>query len=91
MNGVKQWKCKNGHVLGVIQRVKVETGYVSRLILFRHAIDLNVNGHLLDVDVIANIEGTILDVVCDVPNCGEKRTWFIGAVRVVANFYTKPE
>ena len=79
MDGLKQWKCDNGHVLGVIQRVKAESGHVARLMLFRHAIDLNGNGHLEDVDVIANIEGTTLDVVCDVEKCGKKRTWFISA------------
>jgi hypothetical protein len=78
MDGLKQWKCEKGHVLGVVQRVKVESGYVSRLMLFRHAIDLE-NGKVEDVDVIANIEGTTLDVACDVEKCGRKRTWFMSA------------
>jgi len=79
MDGLKQWKCRKGHVLGVVQRFKVDQGHVSRLMLFRHAIDLSENAKLEDVDVIANIEGTTLDVACDVPQCCEKRTWFINA------------
>ena len=53
-------------------------GFISRLMLYRHAIDLESNGSMVDVDVIATIEVTTLDVVCDVLNCGEKRTWYIG-------------
>jgi hypothetical protein len=78
LDGMKQWKCKNGHVLGVIQRVKTGNGHVTRLMLFRDAIDLKANGQAKEIDVIANIEGTTLDVRCSVARCGEVRSWFMG-------------
>lgn len=75
---MKQWKCENGHVLGVIQRAKAGKRHVARLMLFRKAIDLNANGQADEIDVIANIEGTTLDVRCSVPGCGKVRSWFMG-------------
>ena len=78
MDGLKPWKCENGHVLGVVQRVRVKDGHVARLMLYRHAIDGGVNGAMEEVDVIACIEGTTLDVACDAAGCDKKRTWFIG-------------
>jgi len=78
MDRLKQWKCDNGHVLGVVQRVRVDGFHVSRLMLFRHAINLDVDGKMEDVDVIAIIEGSTLDAACDVENCGAKRTWHMG-------------
>ena len=85
MDGAKQWKCKNDHLLGIVERVEVSGKggkyHVSRLILFRQAIDLDPNPtvSLADVDVIANIEGTVMDIRCSVPGCGEVRTWWMGA------------
>ena len=42
--GVKEWKCQNGHTLGLVKRIKVTSpngriGHVSRLMLFRQAVD----------------------------------------------------
>lgn len=77
---MKQWLCPGGHVLGVVQRTKVNgregrSYHVSRLMLFRQAVDLSVEAG--DVDVMAVVEGTTLDVRCSV--CGEARTWWMGA------------
>jgi hypothetical protein len=81
LDGLRQWKCPNGHVLGVIQRIEINDvghkGWVTRLMLFRHAIDLQ-SGQMADVDVAAAVEGTTLDVRCDVQGCGKTRSWFIG-------------
>jgi len=81
LDGLKQWKCEHGHVLGVIRREAVSangsTYHATRLMLFRQAIDLDA-GAMLDVDVIALIEGTTLDVRCSVQGCGATRTWWIG-------------
>lgn len=80
--GLKQWKCENDHVLGVIRRAPVSVNgmvvHVTRLMLFREAIDLGASGSLQDVDVIAVIEGTTLDVRCSVAGCGATRTWWMG-------------
>ena len=78
MDELKQWKCKRGHVLGVVQRVKVDGFHVSRLMLFRHAIDLDENAAMADVDVIGTVEGIMEDIKCDVPGCNMKRTWHLG-------------
>lgn len=80
MDELKQWKCENGHVLGVVERVRATSNgvkyYVSRLMLFRQAID-EESFVLKDVDVIANIEGTVMDIRCSC--CSTVRTWWMGA------------
>ena len=80
----KHWKCPNNHVLGIVERVRVlDNGtkhHVSRLMLFRQAIDRDIASvFMADVDVIANIEGTVMDIRCSVPGCNEVRTWWMGA------------
>jgi hypothetical protein len=88
----KQWKCPNGHSLGVVERVSFTTqsghsGHVSRLLLFRQAIGID---EAAEVDVIAAVEGTALNVRCSI--CGELRPWYIGAdalERLLERFSTK--
>ncbi len=81
LHELKQWKCKNNHVLGIIERVQVSSDgrkyHVTRLMLFRHAIDLEPESfvRLEDVDVLANIEGTA-NIRCSC--CNEIRTWWMG-------------
>lgn len=82
LDKLKQWTCANGHVLGVIRRDRdvTENGrefWVSRLMLFRQAVDLEAV-RAENVDVMALIEGTTLDVKCSVPGCGCSRTWWAG-------------
>lgn len=84
LDGLKQWKCGRGHVLGLVERVQASSNgakyHVSRLMLFRQAIDRDpASVSMADVDVIANIEGTVMDIRCSVPGCGEVRTWWMGA------------
>jgi hypothetical protein len=79
--GVKEWHCKNGHLLGLVKRVKIELPdgmalHVSRLLLFRQAVDREAV-NLEEIDVIAAVEGTALEIRCSV--CGEVRPWYIGA------------
>lgn len=78
--GVKEWKCPRGHTLGIVKRIKIQTetssGHISRLMLFRQAIDREAVDPE-NVDVIANVEGTALEIRCSV--CGEVRPWYIGA------------
>lgn len=78
MDGLKQWKCSNGHILGVVERASFTTqagncGHVSRLMLYRQAIPVDLG---VEVDVIAAVEGTALNVRCSI--CGEVRPWYIG-------------
>ena len=81
LDGMKRWKCPNGHVLGVTQEKLVEQNgrkfFVDRMILFRQALDPQAEIPE-DVDVIAALEGTTLDVRCSVPGCGGVRTWYMG-------------
>ena len=83
MDGYRPWECSKGHILGVVERARITTltgqrGHVSRLLLYRHAIDLSKEIPT-EVDVIGSLEGTMLHIRCDVPGCGEIRTWEIGA------------
>lgn len=78
LDGLKQWKCPNGHILGVVERASFTTqaghcGHVSRLMLYRQAINVDLG---VEVDVIAAVEGTALNVRCSI--CGEVRPWIIG-------------
>ena len=77
----KLWKCRNDHVLGIVQRVRVSSNgakrHVSRLILFRQAIDHEPRD-LEEIDVVGKIEGTVLDIRCSIPGCSSVRTWFMG-------------
>jgi len=67
MDGVDrhEWRCPNGHVLGLVRR---STRRIRQLALLRQA-----NGP--EDDVIAVLEGTS-DIVCSV--CGYSRTWAPG-------------
>lgn len=81
-NDIVRWKCQKGHTLGLVQRATVtvsgRSGHVSRLMLFRHALDMDA--YLLEaVDVVAVIEGTAVEIRCDAPGCGQVRPWIIGA------------
>ena len=75
----KPWMCPAGHVLGQTVRAEVNKRgrkfYVTRLHLYRNAIDMNVETPE-NVDVIAVLEGTVPVIECSI--CHQNRTWFIG-------------
>ena len=66
------WKCKNGHVLGQVAR---NGRNVRQLLLYRQAVDLEM-GKPEEVEVMAVIEGLVIDVSCSI--CGAARTWAPG-------------
>jgi hypothetical protein len=66
---LKPWRCRRGHVLGMVERVRVNGRHVDRLLLYRRAI---VEGDGT-VEVMAVVQGTVLDVRCSI--CGAVRTW----------------
>lgn len=72
MDEAKRWKCPGGHTLGVVRRVKNGRYHLARLELFRQAL-ADGDG---EVDVIAVLEGTVLNVRCSI--CGATRTWMMG-------------
>ena len=79
---LKEWKCKHGHILGVVRRQPVSnngrTYYVTQLMSYRHAVDM-ASDHSVDVDlIIGPIEGSAGPFQCDVPGCGCKRPWIMG-------------
>ncbi len=71
------WKCKNGHELGSVGRNGNGSSKTQQLFLYRHAIDM-AEERPDEVDVIAVIEGYVVDVRCSVPGCGQMRTWVPG-------------
>lgn len=73
MSEARRWRCKNGHTLGVTRRARVDGHHVTRLELFRQAVGEDLEA----VDVMAVVEGTVLDVRCSV--CGATRTWVVGS------------
>ncbi len=90
LEGLSQWKCPRGHVLGVTKRVRVSNHgtsiYYSVLMKFHDAIDLTVEKPI-EVNVDCEIEGTTR-VFCNVPGCvddeGQRtvREWQIDEKRV---------
>jgi hypothetical protein len=81
MDDMKRWKCEDGHVLGVIERVPAMTNqgrvHITRLMLFRAAVSVDDGESLGDVEVFGRVEGTMQDIRCSC--CGRMRTWWIGA------------
>jgi hypothetical protein len=73
MAEVKQWQCGNGHVLGQVKR---NGRGIRQLLLYRHAVDMTAESPE-QVDIIGEIEGTVLRIRCDVAGCEEIRTWEI--------------
>ncbi|MFZ5856759.1 MAG: hypothetical protein ACOYZ6_08010 [Chloroflexota bacterium] len=85
LDGSQQWKCQNGHVLGVIERVKAELRvkggktlryYTTRLALFRQAVDLGVE-RPAEIEVSGALDGKILSMRwrCSVAGCGCVEEW----------------
>lgn len=69
----KPWKCPGGeHVMG--QVVRNGSG-VRQLLLYREAVDPTAE-EIQDVDVVAVVQGLVLDVRCSI--CGDMRTWAPG-------------
>ena len=69
---MKPWKCKGGHILG---RVVRNGRGIRQLYLYRQAVDYTAED-LQDADVMAIVEGLVMDVQCSV--CGSVRTWAPG-------------
>jgi len=71
---LKAWKCKNGHVIGQVR--KAGNG-IQQLLLYRQAVDFE-KGEPEEVDVMAVVEGTVMEIRCSI--CDEVRTWVTGQV-----------
>jgi hypothetical protein len=72
LTGLTVWRCPDGHVMGQVKR----NGHkVQRLLLYRTAISeqLTANSQMEEVDVMAVVEGLVMDVRCSI--CGGIRTW----------------
>ena len=68
---IKPWRCDNGHILGQVFR---DANKIRKMLLYREAID--DQGDMAEVDVMAVIEGHVMDVRCSI--CGAMRTWVPG-------------
>lgn len=84
LDGTKQWKCKNGHVLGVVERVEAKLQmngkslqyFTTRLALFRQAVDLGIE-RPAEIEVSGTVDGRILSMQwrCSVIGCGCIEEW----------------
>jgi hypothetical protein len=74
------WRCPTGHVLGQVQR---SGSKVQRMLLYRVAISDQQESGVDEVEVMAVLEGLVMDVRCSI--CGGIRTWRPGAEK------TKPQ
>jgi len=77
LNKVKVWRCKGGHVLVIVVR---NGSGVRQLLLYREAVDSQlqplsqeVKEELKEVDVIAVVDGRVMDVRCSI--CRRVRSW----------------
>ena len=71
MDVVTQWRCKDGHVLGLVVKNGAD---VPQLLLYRNAIDTTAETPA-EVDVMLGpVTGSML-VKCDL--CGDKKPWMI--------------
>ncbi len=69
----KAWTCGNGHVLGQVRR---DGNRIRQLLVYRHAVDLSAE-QPEEVEVLGYLEGTMMNIRCDVAGCGAVRTWEI--------------
>ena len=65
---ISDWKCKNGHILGLIQK---DASGATSLIVYRNAIDYKKRSPTKP-DVMG-ITDHFEDLRCDI--CGARRTW----------------
>ncbi len=72
MDELKEWKCKQGHVMGQVRR---NGSGIRQLLLYREAVDKDAQD-ILSPDVMAIVEGYAAEVTCSV--CGCVRTWVPG-------------
>jgi len=75
MDELKPWVCNNGHVLGQVKR---NGKGVTQLFLYREAViaSMENDDEMAEVDVMAVVEGLVMDVRCSI--CGSVRTWVPG-------------
>jgi hypothetical protein len=81
LDGLKYWRCKNGHLLGVVGRRQVVMSgvrfHTPLLMIFRMAIDLAV-AKMDSADVAGELYGRMLLGFrwrCSVAGCGCAREW----------------
>lgn len=87
-NGMKAWRCQSGHVLGQVAR---NGSGVRQLLLYRQAVDDKGSETMEEVDVMAVVQGLVLDVRCSI--CQRIRTWQPGeeGLRQLLRSYHIPE
>ena len=79
VSDVKPWKCKGGHMMGMVVR---DSEGVQQLLLLREAVHEISPGRLYgstptdEIDVMAVVEGYVADVRCSI--CRRVRTWVPG-------------
>jgi hypothetical protein len=65
LDGLAQWKCEHGHVLGFVERRKLDRYHVMVLLALRQAIDLQAESPIEpDVSMILDGGATVICSVC---------------------------
>ncbi len=91
-NEMKAWRCPQKHILGQVMR---NGSGIRRLLLYRHPVNdslpLPTPDVMEDVDVMAVIDGLVLDVKCEI--CGSLRTWEPGeeSMRQLLRHFIPPD
>jgi hypothetical protein len=78
---LKPWRCKNNHVLGIIQ---INGNEITRLMLYRHAVDDKAE-QPAEVDLLIGPLVGSMPVRCDI--CDDVRLWDV-SVETIAYWLT---
>lgn len=78
----RHWTCGQGHVLGVIERVRMSLQvddmrvryFTSRLVLFRNAVDMAAE-RPAEIEVSTSLDGRFLSMMHTCTVCGMMREW----------------
>lgn len=69
MSDLVEWRCKAGHVLGLMKR---DSSKAWRLLLYREALDMSAGATHPEVDLVGVVFG---DATINCSVCDEKLTW----------------
>jgi hypothetical protein len=78
-NKLKQWRCKNKHILGFI---RWNGDGLPQLMVLRDALDMDVE-HPHDVDLLGPLDGR-MPIRCSI--CDDVKVWQLNAIGMVSLF-----
>lgn len=78
---MKQWCCKNNHILGFI---RWNGNGLPQLMVLREALDMQAD-HPDEVDLLGPLDGR-MPIRCSVPGCDDVQVWQINALSLASLF-----